>query len=157
MWNLIPASEGASALLLVTISVTLAAGLVSLGAVRTPAGSPERLIRELRLAQLTGALLVFAAGAALGLAVVQPERPGVALDIIISLGFVIVVGASVLREPGEALTLVGLACVAHAVVDVLHRPGALPFDLAPKWYFTGCAIHDVVLAGLAYLPALRRR
>ena len=157
MFDSIPASEGVRALLLVTVSVTAAAGFVSASVLRAPAGSPERLVRQLRLAQLTGALLVFAAGATLGLAVVQPERAGVALDIVLSLGFVILAGAAGLREPGEALALIALACVAHAVVDVLHRPGVLPSDLAPRWYFVGCAVHDVVLAGLAYLPALRRR
>ena len=44
----------------------------------------------------------------------------------------------------------------HAVVDILHRPGLLPEDLAPRWYSIGCAVYDVYLGALCYLPMLKR-
>ena len=44
----------------------------------------------------------------------------------------------------------------HAIVDVAHRPGLLPEGLAPRWYAIGCAVFDVYIGALCYLPVLRR-
>jgi len=38
---------------------------------------------------------------------------------------------------------------------VAHRPGALP-GIAPRWYLVGCAIYDVYIGALCYLPILKR-
>ena len=45
---------------------------------------------------------------------------------------------------------------AHAVVDVIHRPGGLPDGIAPRWYSLGCAVFDVYIGAVAYWPILRR-
>jgi hypothetical protein len=60
------------------------------------------------------------------------------------------------RDPRQALTIVALAFAAHAVVDVAHRPGLLADSLAPRWYAIGCAVYDVYIGALCYLPILRR-
>lgn len=136
----------------------LAAGFTWMAA-RTaaiPAVSPHRLIAELRLAQMAALLLTLAAGAYVGFAVARENQQGVGLDIAIALGFLIAAGMTMLRDPRQALTIVALAFAAHAVVDVAHRPGLLPEGLAPRWYAIGCAIYDVYIGALCYLPILRR-
>jgi len=82
--------------------------------------------------------------------------PGTALDTVLAFGFLVVAITAPLRDPREALTLVALAFVAHAVVDVLHGPGWLPEVTAPGWYSVGCAVHNLVAAVLCYAPLLRR-
>jgi hypothetical protein len=49
-----------------------------------------------------------------------------------------------------------MAFAAHALIDILHRPGMLSPDLAPRWFVVGCAVHDVVMGALCYLPVIRR-
>ena len=49
-----------------------------------------------------------------------------------------------------------LGFAAHAVTNVMHRPGLLPSDLAPQWYFVGSACLDAVVGALCYLPLLKR-
>lgn len=136
----------------------LGAGLTwqSLRASSIPASSPQRLIEELRLAQMSALLLTLTAGAYIGFAVVRENEPGVGLDIALAVGFLIVAGVTMVRDPRQALTLVALAFAAHAVIDVAHRPGLLPEALAPRWYAVGCAVYDVVIAAVCYLPVLRR-
>jgi hypothetical protein len=137
----------------------LAMGLTWL-AVRTaaiPVNAPERLVAELRLAQIAALLLALAAGAYVGLAVAHEARPGVGLDIALAIGFFIVAAATLVRDPRHALTILALAFAAHAIVDVAHRPGwPLPDAVAPRWYSIGCAVYDVYIGALCYWPILRR-
>jgi hypothetical protein len=136
----------------------LAAGFTWLTARTTaiPASSPERLVAELRLAQMAALVLTLVAGAYVGFAVAHETEPGVGMDIALAIGFLIVAGVAMLRDPREALTLVALAFGAHALLDVAHRPGMLPADMAPRWYAIACAVYDVYLVALCYLPVLRR-
>jgi hypothetical protein len=122
----------------------------------TPTASPDRLVGELRLAQLAALLLTLSAGAYIGLAIVRENAPGVGLDITLAVGFLLVGAVTMVREPRQALTIVAIAFAAHAVLDVAHRPGALPAGLAPRWYSIGCAVYDVYIGALCYLPVLRR-
>jgi hypothetical protein len=136
----------------------LAAGFTWLAA-RTaalPTSTPQRLIDELRLAQLAALLLTLTAGAYIGFAVVHEHEPGVGLDIALTIGFLVAAGISMIKEPRQALTIVALAFVSHAVLDIAHRPGLLPEGLAPRWYAVACAIYDVYIGALCYLPVLRR-
>jgi hypothetical protein len=136
----------------------IAAGFTWL-AMRTaalPPSSPQRLIDELRLAQFAALLLTLTAGAYIGFAVAREAEPGVGLDIALAIGFLIAAGTSMIKEPRQALTIVALAFAAHAVLDVAHRPGLLPDALAPRWYSIGCAVYDVYIGALCYLPVLRR-
>jgi hypothetical protein len=101
-------------------------------------------------------LLALTAGAYIGFAVVRENEPGVGFDIAFAVGFVLAAAVAMVRDPRQALTIVALAFAAHAVLDVAHRPGFLPEALAPRWYAVGCAVYDVYIAAVCYLPVLRR-
>jgi uncharacterized protein DUF6010 len=121
-----------------------------------PTSSPQRLIDELRLAQMAALLLTLAAGAYIGFAVGRENEPGVGFDISFAVCFLLVAAVTMVRDPRQALTIVALAFAAHAILDVAHRPGLLPDGLAPRWYAIGCAVFDVYIGALCYLPVLRR-
>ena len=121
-----------------------------------PSSTPQRLVDELRLAQFAALLLALTAGAYVGFAVAREHEPGVGLDIALTIGFLIAAGMTMVKEPRQALTIVALAFAAHAVLDVAHRPGLLPDALAPRWYAIGCAVYDVYIGALCYLPVLKR-
>jgi hypothetical protein len=136
----------------------LAAGFTwqAVRAALIPVASPERLVAELRLAQLAALMLSLTAGAYIGFAAGHEARPGVGADIAIALGFFLVAAWTLVRDPRQALTALALAFAAHAVVDVAHRPDLLPDGIAPRWYAIGCAVFDVYIGALCYLPILRR-
>ena len=121
-----------------------------------PVSSPDRLVAELRLAQFAALLLALTAGAYIGFAVAQETVLGVGLDIALAIGFFLVAGFTLVRDPRQALTIVALAFAAHALVDIAHQPGILPEGIAPRWYAVGCAVFDVYIGAVAYLPILRR-
>jgi len=124
---------------------------------RVPVSSPDRLVAELRLAQLAALLLAFSAAAYIGLAVAHEAQPWVGLDIALAAGFFAVAAATLVRDPRQALTILALAFAAHAILDVAHRPGSpLPDGVAPRWYSIWCAVYDVYIGALCYLPMLRR-
>ena len=126
-------------------------------AAMVPVSSPERLVAELRLAQLAALLLSLSAGAYIGLAVAHETEPGVGVDIALAVGFFVTAAATLVRDPRQALTILALAFAAHAILDVAHRPGwLLPDGMAPRWYSIGCAVYDVFIGALCYFPILRR-
>jgi hypothetical protein len=136
----------------------LAAGLTWY-AIRTtsiPASSPDRLIAELRLSQFAALLLAMTAGVYIGFAVNFEKQPGVGLDVALAVGFLVIAATTLIRDPRQALTILALAFAAHAVVDIAHRPGLLPDGIAPRWYLIGCAMYDVYVGALCYVPILRR-
>jgi hypothetical protein len=137
----------------------LGAGLTwqAIHAALIPANSPDRLVSELRLAQVAALLLVLSAGAYIGLAVSHEAQPGAGFDIALAVGFFVVAAATLIRDPRQALTMLALAFAAHAVLDVAHRPGSLlPDGMAPRWYSIGCALYDLYIGALCYLPILKR-
>jgi hypothetical protein len=121
-----------------------------------PTSSPQRLVDELRLAQMAALLLVLAAGAYIGFGVAHENDLGVGFDIALAVCFLLVAAVTMVRDPRQALTIVALAFAAHAIIDVAHRPGLLPEGLAPRWYAIGCAVFDVYIGALCYLPVVRR-
>lgn len=121
-----------------------------------PVSSPERLVAELRLAQIAALILTLAAGAYLGFAAVHEARIGVGLDIAFAAGFFVLAAYTLTCDPRQALTLLALGFAAHALLDIAHRPGVLPDGLAPQWYTVGCATFDVCIGALCYVPILRR-
>ena len=144
---------------LVVAFAGLAAGLTWY-AVRTtsiPTSSPDRLGAELRLAQFAALLLAMMAGVYVGFAVLNENTRGVGLDIALAIGFLVVAATTLVRDPRQSLVIVALAFAAHALLDVAHQPGGLlPHDIAPRWYLIGCAIYDLYVAALCYLPVLKR-
>ncbi len=125
-------------------------------ALRLPGSSPDRLVAELRLAQVSAVVLALTAGAPLGLAAAHEFVPGVGLDVAFALGFLVVAVLAPLRDPHEALLALALAFIAHALLDVLRGPGLLPDATVPRWFAVGCAIHNVWSGAASYLPVLRR-
>lgn len=136
----------------------LAAGLTWY-AVRTsaiPTSSPDRLVAELRLGQFAALLLALVSGAYIGFAVAHEDQQGVGFDIALAIGFLVIAATTLVRDPRHALTVLALAFAAHALYDVAHRPGALADGIAPEWYLIGCAVYDLYIGALCYLPILRR-
>lgn len=137
----------------------LGAGLtwLSFRTASIPVNSPDRLVSELRLAQMAALLLAMTAGAYIGFAVAHETQTGVGFDVALAVGFFVAAAATLVRDPRQALTILALGFAAHAVLDVAHAPGwLLPEGLAPRWYLTGCALYDVYIGALCYFPILRR-
>lgn len=149
-------SEGLRTVAVVFGALLLGVAWQSLRTARVPTSSPERLISELRLAQLAALLLVMSASAYIGFAVAAENRVGVGFDIAIALGFLILAATTMVRDPRQALTILALGFAAHAVVDIAHRPGLLPDGIAPRWYSIACAVYDLIVGALCYFPTLRR-
>jgi len=129
--------------------------VLSARAVRVPTADADRLVAELRLAQVASTVLAFVAAAYLGSAALEPGVPGASLDVALALGFVIMAATASWWDPRAALTALSAGFVAHALVDLAHGPGWLP-GVVPRWYVIGCAVHNLATAALCYLPILRR-
>ena len=121
-----------------------------------PVTAPERLVAELRLAQIAALLLATTTGAYIGFAVAHENQIGTGIDIALALGFFIVAATTLVRDPRQALTIVALAFATHALVDIAHRPGVLADGIAPRWYAIGCALFNVYIGAVAYYPILKR-
>jgi hypothetical protein len=149
-------SEAARTILIAGLSFAAGFTWQGIRTVRIPVASPERLVAELRLAQMGALLLAMTAGAYIGFAVTHENQPGSGLDIALAVGFFVVAAATQVRDPRQALTIIALSFAAHALVDIGHRPGGLPDGIAPRWYGIACAVFDVYVGAVAYLPILRR-
>lgn len=150
-------TEGLRTLVVAAVALTAGFGMQSIRTSAIPVTSPDRLVAELRLAQIAALLLTLAAGAYLGLAAVHETRTGVGFDIALASGFLVLAGYTLTCDPRRGLTLLAVGFGVHALLDIAHRPGGLPDDLAPPWYMLGCAVMNVVLGAFSYLPLLRRR
>lgn len=138
--------------------LAIAAGFTWQGvrAALIPVASPDRLVAELRLAQIAALLLGTTAGASIGFAVAHEHHPATGIDVALAIGFFVIAASTLVRDPRQALTILALAFAAHAVVDVAQRPGALQGAVMPQWYALGCALFNVYIGAVAYLPILRR-
>ena len=89
-----------------------------------PVASPDRLVAELRLAQVGALLLSLTGGAYIGFASspASEMNPGAGADIAIAVGFFLIAATTLVRDPRQALTILALAFASHAIVDVAHRP-----------------------------------
>ena len=125
-------------------------------ACRSDPNSSERLVVELRLSQYSALLLLLVAGVYVGLNVAYDNIDGTSFDIAIAVGFFVIVSSVITREPASALTTLSLAWIGHSFVDLAHIINLLPGDIAPAWYPRVCAIYDVCVAAICYLPVLRR-
>lgn len=149
-------SEALRTFLVAAIVLSAGFSFQSLRTSAIPVSSPERLVAELRLAQIAALILTLVAGAYLGLAASQESRIGVGLDIAFAAGFFVLAAFTLTCDPRLALTLLALGFAAHAVLDIAHQPGILPDALAPRWYTVGGATFDVLVGALCYFPILRR-
>ena len=136
--------------------MSLALALTAWQACRSDPNSPERLVIELRLSQYSALLLLLVAGIYVGLNVAYDNIDGTSFDIAIAVGFFVIVSSAITWGPASALTTLSLAWVGHSFVDLAHIINLLPDDIAPAWYPRVCAIYDVFVAAISYLPVLRR-
>ena len=134
----------------------LALGWTASRAVRLDTTSPDRLVLELRLAQFSALLLVLAAGIYIGFGVAHEDTSGTGLDVALAVGFFVVASIVTTWEPSVALTALALAWIGHSFVDLAHITNLLPAAIAPPWYPRACAVYDVCIAAICYLPVLRR-
>ena len=134
----------------------LALGWLAWRVSRLDVRAPDRLVLELRLAQFSALLLVLAAGIYMGLALAHEATPGTGLDVAIAIGFFVAAGVVTTWEPTQALTALAMAWGAHVLVDLAHIVDLMPSTVVPSWYASGCAVYDVVVAAICYLPVLRR-
>ena len=149
-------TEAFRATLIGSAGLGFALGWLAWRAARLDVRAPDRLILELRLAQFSALLLVLVAGIYIGLALAHEETAGAGLDIAIAVGFFVAAGVITTWEPTQALTALAMAWAAHGLVDLAHITNLLPSTVVPSWYATGCAVYDVVVATICYLPVLRR-
>ncbi len=149
-------NEAITTLVFGFVSIGVAVSWLAWRAISLDVTSPNRLVVELRLAQVTALLLVLTAGVYVGTAVIDGSSPGAGLDIALAMGFFIIAALATTWEPSRALTTLASAWCAHGMVDLGHVSGVLPATLLPTWYPTACAIYDVCIAGACYLPILRR-
>jgi hypothetical protein len=110
----------------------------------------DRLIGELRLAQWMAVVLAAVSGPPIGIALARPDAALAHLDIAAAVGFIGLAGLVIQRDPRDGLLLASLGFIAHALVDIAHRPGWLPPDLSPRWYPAGCAVFNVYLAAWCF-------
>jgi hypothetical protein len=146
------------ALAMGTVALALAGmvGWLSVGAIRARRDDALYLVAEWRLVQAASLALTFVAGAYLGLAAAHSGLPGAGLDAALAVGFFVLAFTATQQEPPQALTLLAIGFLAHVILDLAHRPGWLPAGAVPNWYVAGCAIHNVVVGALCYLPLLGR-
>lgn len=149
-------SEGLRTLLVAAVAFGVGFSFQSLRTAAIPISSPERLVAELRLAQIAALLMTLSAGAYLGFAATNETRTGVGIDIALSAGFFVLAAYTLTLDPRQALTMLALGFASHAIIDIAHRPGVLPEGIAPRWYTVGCATYDVIIGALCYFPILRR-
>ena len=149
-------TEALRALVVAAIALGGALAWLATLAARADPSAPTRLIAELRLAQFSALLLTLVSAVYVGLAIANEQVTGAGLDIALAIGFVVLASLVTAWEPVRALTALAIAWGAHGVVDLAHIADLLPAAVAPPWYPTACAIYDVVVAGLCYLPVLRR-
>jgi uncharacterized membrane protein YhdT len=149
-------SEALRTFLVAAVALGAGFSLQSLRTAAIPVASPDRLVAELRLAQIGALVLTLVAGAYLGFAAAHEARVGVGLDIAFTAGFFVLAAYTLTCDPRQALTLLALGFAGHAILDIAHRPGVLPDGLAPQWYTVGCATFDVLIGALCYFPILKR-
>ena len=150
-------TDAARALLVACTALALTLIRLSVIATRADPASPQRLIAELRLAQFSAVLLVLTAGVYIGFALAHASTTGSGLDVVaLGVGFLVLASVALTQAHGRALTLLAVTFAGHALVDLLHGAGILPAEALPNWYATACAIYDVAIAAVCYLPIVRR-
>jgi len=149
-------TEALGVLSVAAVTLGLAVAWLAWTAIRLDTASPDRLVAELRLSQVSALVLVLVAGVYVGAAVANETIPGVGLDIALATGFFVIAALATTSEPSRALMVLAAAWGAHALVDLGHLAEVLPAAAVPSWYPTACAIYDVGMAGVCYLPVFRR-
>jgi hypothetical protein len=137
-------------LLVAAVLFGLALGGYGWRLTRIDPAQPERLIGELRLAQLGAILLAVTAGSWIGLAVAANPDPVANVDVTLGLGYIVLAVIVLHLDPRQALFTLAVAFVLHALIDIAHRPGWLSPALAPRPFIVGCAAFDIYVAAICF-------
>ena len=148
-------TETARALLVAAILAAAGLAAYAVRVLQQDAADPGRLIGELRFSQFAALLLATAGGAWLGIAAAHPPAAMGGIEVTLAIATVVVAAWTLHQDTRMALVVLGSAFLAHALIDIAHRPGWLAADLAPRWFVVGCAAHNVFMAAVCY--GLRRR
>ena len=149
-------TDAARALAVTSILIALAMIRLSRHAIQSDPTSPTRLVAELRLAQFAALVLALIAGAYIGFSLAHAATADSGIDIALAIGFLMLASVAVTQDPRIALTILATGFGGHAIVDLIHGANVLPAHSLPDWYATACAIYDVMIAGVCYLPIVRR-
>lgn len=147
-------SDTVRALLAAALLTAAVLTLLSWRLIRLETNEPARLVGELRFMQWAAVLLAGVGAIPIGLAIAT-AAPLAHLDVAAGAIVIGLAGFILQRDAREGLLFASALFLAHALIDIAHRPGWLAFDMAPRWYTIGCAIHNVAVAGLCFL--VRRR
>ena len=155
-------TDAARTLLVACALSAAAAAMFVIRLKRTDPDSPERAIGELRAANAASLVLAATGAATIGFSVnaaaaaaAHAGATTAALEMALAFLFLGAAGWMFFREPREALLIAAVALLAHAALDLAHRPGGLSTDIFPRWYLIGCAAYDGFIAAICFLA--RRR
>ena len=148
-------TETARALLVAAILAAAGLAAYAVRILQQDPAEPGRLIGELRFSQWAALLLAASGGAWLGIAAGHPPAAMGGLEVMIAIATILVAAWTLHQDTRYALVVLGGAFVAHALLDIAHRPGGLADDLAPRWFIVGCATHNLFMAAVCY--GVRRR
>jgi len=98
-----------------------------------------------------GILLVLIAGVYIGFAITDGRHEKLLLEILIALGFCVLVLLGMWRWPW----LIALGYLLHAVWDLLHHPTIRLGARVHKWYPPACLVYDVLVGGFIYFLLFR--
>ena len=96
-------TEALGALSVAAVTLGLAVAWLAWTAICLDTASPDRLVAELRLSQVSALVLVLVAGVYVGAAVANETVPGVGLDIALATGFFVIAALATTSEPSSAL------------------------------------------------------
>lgn len=143
-------TETARALLVAAVLTGLGLVAFVMRLIRIDPAEPARLIGELRFAHWMSATIAAVGGAWLGLAAARSGQLETGIDLTIAIALIVLGAWTLQRDTRQALAVLCVAFLAHAIIDTAHRPGFLAADLAPRWFTLGCAGFNVLLSALCY-------
>lgn len=118
---------------------------------RSASGSPDRLVAQLHLSRWAALVLAVQGALTIGLAVAGEASPVASLEAALGLLPIAAGGVVLYCAPVPALQTAAVALGLHAALAFCHRPGLLPPDLAPFWFWLGQAMYSLYTATLCSL------
>lgn len=143
-------TETARALLVAAVLAGSGFGVFVWRLGRIDPAEPERLIGELRFAHWMALTLAAVGGAWVGLTAGRDIQILSGIDLTIAIATIVAAAWTLHRETRSALLMLCVAFLAHAIIDIAHRPDWLAADLAPRWFTLGCAAFNLYLSALCF-------
>lgn len=148
-------TDAARTLLVACALSTLAAFAFLLRLRALEPDAPARAVGELRAAYAAALMLAMISAAPIGFTLAHAAAPTAALELALALLFGGIAGVMLTREPREALWIGAITFLAHAALDLAHRPGGLSMEIIPHRYLIGCAVFNSVMAAACSLARQR--